>query len=202
MKATQREPAGSTLWSRLEVISTVPGLQEIKYGHCSSQKATLAPSGTCCLSKAIPADAPRCGCRDKMCARGDGSALEQAVRVSSPSCPSSCLSLLCSWPPACLPAGIHRDPMLLALLLFWGEREEGRVERSPAQKRRRESPARLDPWSTGEDGVRLAGRQGWWLSVGWSKGRRVSCIHGSKGRHLEWAWPIGVSQLQRICWNS
>lgn len=70
MKATQREPAGSTLWSRLEVISTVPGLREIKYGHSSSQKAILAPSGTCCLSKAILADAPRCGCRSDVCQRG------------------------------------------------------------------------------------------------------------------------------------
>lgn len=61
--------------------------------------------------------------------------------------------------PACHRAGIHRYPMLLALLLFWGESEEAGEERSPARKRRRKSPACLDPWSTGEDGVRLAGRQ-------------------------------------------
>lgn len=30
----------------------------------------------------------------------------------------------------------------------------------------------------------------------------MSFINGSKGRHLEWVWPIGVSQLQRICCNS
>lgn len=67
LKATQKEPAGSMLWSCLVVTSTVQGLQEIEHGHSSSQKATLAPSGTCCLSKAIPADAPRCGCRDRQC---------------------------------------------------------------------------------------------------------------------------------------
>lgn len=55
------------LWSCLVVISMVQGLHDNKYGHSSSQKATLAPSGTCCLSKAIHADAPRYGCRDRQC---------------------------------------------------------------------------------------------------------------------------------------
>lgn len=164
-------------------------------GHCGSLGNLLPEQGSMC-----------CCCQvwvqtGNVCWRG-GSALEQVIPVSFPWCPSSCPSLLCSWPPACHHAGTHRYPVLLALLLFWGEREQGHVEKSPAQKRRRESPACLDPWSTGEDGVRLAGRQGWWLSVGWSKGGRVSCIHRSKGRHLEWTWPIGVSQLQQICCNS
>ena len=65
------------------------------------------------------------------------------------------------------------------------------MDRNPAQKRRRASPACLDPWSTGEGGVRLAGRQGWWLSVGWSKEGRVSCVHRSKGRHLKGPGPPG-----------
>lgn len=39
--------------------------------------------------------------------------------------------------------------------------------------------------------MRLAKRQGWWLSVGWSKEGRVSCVHRSKGRHLEGAWMLG-----------
>lgn len=143
------------------------------------------------------------------CQQGWGSTRASNMSPSLSSPCSSCLSLLCSQSPACsftptkLGAGMHRYPMLLALLLFWGgERGGGGVERSPAQKRRRASPACLDPWSTGEGGMRLAGRQGWWFSMGWSKGGRVSCVHRSKGRHLEWAWPAGVSQTQRICHGS
>lgn len=55
------------LWSCLVVISMVQGLHDTEYSHSSSQKATLAPSGTCCQSTAIRADAPRCGCRDRQC---------------------------------------------------------------------------------------------------------------------------------------
>lgn len=43
LKATQKEPVGSMLWSRLVVISAVQGLQEEEYGLSSSQKATRAP---------------------------------------------------------------------------------------------------------------------------------------------------------------
>lgn len=42
LKATQKEPVGSMLWSCLVVMSAVQGLQE-EYGPSSSQKATLAP---------------------------------------------------------------------------------------------------------------------------------------------------------------
>lgn len=47
--------------------------------------------------------------------------------------------------------------------------------------------------SMGEGGARRAERQGWWLSIGWSKRGRLSCVHGPEGRHLEVAWPAGVS---------
>lgn len=43
LKATQKEPAGSMLWSCLVVMSAVQGLQEEEYGLSSSQKATRAP---------------------------------------------------------------------------------------------------------------------------------------------------------------
>lgn len=202
LKATQKEPAGSTLWLRLVVISTVPGLQEIEYGRSSSQKATLAPSGACCLSEAIRADAPAVGAETgNVCRRGwvSSRASSASVRPLVPQqLPLPALQLAPSLPP-------RRDsqvPMLLALLLFWGEREEGGVERSPAQKRRRESPACLDPWSTGEDGVRLARRQGWWLSVGWSKGGSIlyPWIQGEAlGVGLaHWGVPAAVDLLELL----
>lgn len=71
------------------------------------------------------------------------------------------------------------------------------MERSPAQKRRRVSSACFDPWST-----RV------WREACWEAGlvaqRRMEQggeeypMSRSKGRHLEWAWPAGVSQSQWI----
>lgn len=46
LKATQKEPVGSMLWSYLVVTSAVQGLQEEEYGPSSSQKATPAPQET------------------------------------------------------------------------------------------------------------------------------------------------------------
>lgn len=43
LKATQKEPVGSMLWSCLVVMSAVQGLQEEEYGPSSSQKSTPAP---------------------------------------------------------------------------------------------------------------------------------------------------------------
>lgn len=43
LKATQKEPVGSMLWSCLVVMSAVQGLQEEEYGPPSSQKVTVAP---------------------------------------------------------------------------------------------------------------------------------------------------------------
>lgn len=54
LKATQKEPVGSTLWSCLVAMSAVQGLEE-EYGPSSSQKATVSPGTHCiCLSKAVP----------------------------------------------------------------------------------------------------------------------------------------------------
>lgn len=67
LKATQKR--ASRLHALVVLSGDRQGLHDTECGHSSSQKATLALSGTCCLSKAICADAPGGGCRD-VCRRG------------------------------------------------------------------------------------------------------------------------------------
>lgn len=77
------------------------------------------------------------------------------------------------------------------------------MERSAAQKRRRASPACLDPWSTVEGGMMLARQEaGLVAQRGMEQGRKSILCSQIQGEALEGAWPTGVSQLQQICHGS
>lgn len=113
----------------------------------------------------------------------------RASGMSPPSLPSAAPASLCSIAapqpaPSLLPSlvqGCTGTPCCLPSSCSGVGREEGGVERSPAQKRRRTSPACLDLWSTREGGVRLAERQGWWLSMGWSEGEEYPVSTDPRG---------------------
>lgn len=103
-------------------------------------------------------------------ARGDGTALEQAI-TSPPPLPHSSSPSWAAGPsffplprsPPKLGAVTSGHPLLLALLLFWGGTRGGeRWKTSPAQKRRRASPARPSPCSM------LHGRG--WSEAHWEAG--------------------------------
>lgn len=73
--------------------------------------------GTRCLSKAVPADAPRHGARDRQCVPA-GMGQHESKRYEPPPPPPSLLQVLplppaCSLAPTKLGAGMHRSPCCL-----------------------------------------------------------------------------------------